>query len=217
MNHFNLTPDYTTWLKELKAKIRSAQIKAVLSANTVLIDFYLDLGRMISEKDAVWGSKFLEKLSADLKSEFSEMQGFSVTNLKYCRLFYEYLAIRPQAGDGLEMVNGPQAGDEMSNVTKTALYQTIRQMPWGHIKLLLGKVKEQQEALFYIQQTIENGWSRDKNKIETEFSLRDINKPMGVSEFTLTEVLPDELKGAMPSVEEIEAEIGGEWKVEDEQ
>ena len=51
---------------------------------------------------------------------------------------------------------------------------------------------------------------RHKNKIETEFALRDINKPMGVSEFTLTEVLPDELKGAMPTVEEIEAEMSGE-------
>jgi predicted nuclease of restriction endonuclease-like (RecB) superfamily len=48
---------------------------------------------------------------------------------------------------------------------------------------------------------------RDKNKIETEFALRDINKPMGVSEFTLTEVLPDELKGSLPTVEEIEEDM----------
>lgn len=48
---------------------------------------------------------------------------------------------------------------------------------------------------------------RDKNKIETEFALRDINKPMGVSEFTLTEILPEELKGSLPTVAEIEADI----------
>ncbi len=48
---------------------------------------------------------------------------------------------------------------------------------------------------------------RDKNKIETEFALRDINKPMGVSEFTLTEMLPENLKGALPTVEEIEADF----------
>ena len=48
---------------------------------------------------------------------------------------------------------------------------------------------------------------RDKNKIETEFALRDINKPMGVSEFSLTEVLPDELKGSLPTVEEIENDL----------
>ncbi len=50
---------------------------------------------------------------------------------------------------------------------------------------------------------------RDKNRVEAEFALRDINKPMGISEFNLTEVLPDSMKGSLPTVEEIEAEIQG--------
>jgi len=48
---------------------------------------------------------------------------------------------------------------------------------------------------------------RDKNNIEVEFSLRDMNKPMGVSEYTLVEALPDNLKGALPTVEEIENDL----------
>ena len=48
---------------------------------------------------------------------------------------------------------------------------------------------------------------RDKNNIEVEFALRDMNKPMGVSEYTLVEALPDNLKGAMPTVEEIENDL----------
>ncbi len=48
---------------------------------------------------------------------------------------------------------------------------------------------------------------RDKNNIEVEFSLRDMNKPMGVSEYTLVESLPDNLKGALPTVEEIENDL----------
>jgi len=48
---------------------------------------------------------------------------------------------------------------------------------------------------------------RDKNKIETEFALRDINKPMGVSEFTLTEVIPENLKSSLPTIKEIEADF----------
>lgn len=48
---------------------------------------------------------------------------------------------------------------------------------------------------------------RDKNNIEVEFSLRDMNKPMGVSEYTLIETLPDNLKGAMPTVQEIESDL----------
>lgn len=48
---------------------------------------------------------------------------------------------------------------------------------------------------------------RDKSNIEVEFALRDINKPMGVSEYTLVETLPDNLKGALPTVEEIEQDL----------
>ena len=48
---------------------------------------------------------------------------------------------------------------------------------------------------------------RDKNNIEAEFALRDINKPMGVSEFQFTEILPDELKSSLPTIQEIEAEL----------
>lgn len=48
---------------------------------------------------------------------------------------------------------------------------------------------------------------RDKNNIEAEFALRDINKPIGVSEFNFTHVLPDNLKSSLPTVEEIENEL----------
>ena len=48
---------------------------------------------------------------------------------------------------------------------------------------------------------------RDKRSIEVEFALRDINKPMGVSEFQFTEVLPDDLKSSLPTIEEIEREL----------
>lgn len=48
---------------------------------------------------------------------------------------------------------------------------------------------------------------RDKNNIEVEFALRDLNKPMGVSEYNLVETLPDNLKGSLPTVEEIEQDL----------
>lgn len=48
---------------------------------------------------------------------------------------------------------------------------------------------------------------RDKSNIEVEFALRDINKPMGISEYNLVEALPDNLKGSLPTVEEIEADL----------
>jgi len=48
---------------------------------------------------------------------------------------------------------------------------------------------------------------RDKNNIGVEYALRDLNKPIGVSEFQFTEILPDSLKSSLPTIEEIENEL----------
>ncbi|MET4084047.1 hypothetical protein ABIB40_004021 [Pedobacter sp. UYP30] len=78
-----LTKEYKDWLKELKSKVRSAQLKTVIAVNSALIGFYWELGKMISEKTALsnWGDKILEQVSKDLKDEFPDMNGLSRTNL----------------------------------------------------------------------------------------------------------------------------------------
>jgi YhcG PDDEXK nuclease domain len=47
-----------------------------------------------------------------------------------------------------------------------------------------------------------------KNRIVAEYALRDISKPLGISEFRHLENLPEHLKGTLPTIEEIEAELG---------
>jgi predicted nuclease of restriction endonuclease-like (RecB) superfamily len=144
--------DYKKWILEIKSKIRSAQMKAALSVNVALIEFYWDLGKMIAEKQTAWGSKFLEKVSNDLKNEFPDMKGFSVTNLKYCRLFYNQFKISPQVGD-------------------ESLLELIKQIPWGHTKLIVNKIKDNSVAKFYIQKTIENGWGRETLALQIKSNL----------------------------------------------
>lgn len=46
-----------------------------------------------------------------------------------------------------------------------------------------------------------------KNKIFAEYALKDINKPIGISEYELTQALPDNLKTSLPSIEEIEEQL----------
>ena len=48
---------------------------------------------------------------------------------------------------------------------------------------------------------------KNKNNIEAEFALRDMKKPMGVSEFQLVESLPENLKSSLPTIAEIEEEL----------
>lgn len=279
------------------------------------------------------------------------MKGFSVSNLKTCKLFYNYFPNGSQAVNQIESKSSSQAVN--SNST-----DIIFQIPWGHTKHIITKIKDKEEALYYIKKTIQNNWSRDvlalqiksnlykregksvnnftnslplpfsdlavqtlkdpyvfdflqlnedfkekdienqlvnhikkfllelgkgfafvgqqyhieisekdyyidllfyhiklkcyvvielknsgfipeyagklnfylsavdtvlkeendkptigillcreKNNIEAEFALRDINKPIGVSEFQLTEIIPDELKSSLPTIEEIEKEL----------
>lgn len=51
---------------------------------------------------------------------------------------------------------------------------------------------------------------QDKNKVLAEYALRGMNKPIGISEYELTRALPEELKSSLPTIEEIEAELGME-------
>jgi predicted nuclease of restriction endonuclease-like (RecB) superfamily len=100
--------EYRNWLKELKNKIKTSQIKASISVNTEMILMYWDLGRQIvgKKENTKWGSGFIDQLSKDLKSEFPDMSGFSRTNLfamkKHFRFYDQSFEIVPQVGGLLE-------------------------------------------------------------------------------------------------------------------
>ena len=51
---------------------------------------------------------------------------------------------------------------------------------------------------------------KSKDKLVAEYALSDIHKPIGVSEYQLTQCLPENLKSSLPTVEEIEAELARE-------
>jgi len=48
---------------------------------------------------------------------------------------------------------------------------------------------------------------RDKNNLEVEFSLRGMSQPMGVSEFNLTKIVSESLRGSLPTIEDMEREL----------
>ena len=83
--------DYKELLRELKNRIRSAQVKAALAINRELVLLYWQIGREILHRQGQegWGTKVIDRLAKDLKQEFPEMNGFSSRNLKYMRVFAE--------------------------------------------------------------------------------------------------------------------------------
>jgi predicted nuclease of restriction endonuclease-like (RecB) superfamily len=73
---------YDGFLEELKQRIRTAQVRAVLAVNRELVLLYWQIGREILERQdrAGWGAKIIESLAEDLHREFPDMKGFSRTN-----------------------------------------------------------------------------------------------------------------------------------------
>ena len=84
-----LPSDYPLFLNDLKARIRHAQLKAVLAVNQELIALYWSIGRDILHRQTTerWGTKVIARLSLDLRNAFPDLKGFSRTNLLYMRAF----------------------------------------------------------------------------------------------------------------------------------
>ena len=83
--------DYALWLTELKTLIRTTRVKASLAVNRELVLLYWRIGSEIIARQTQqgWGAKVIEQLAQDLRSEFPDMKGLSLRNLKYMRAFAE--------------------------------------------------------------------------------------------------------------------------------
>jgi predicted enzyme related to lactoylglutathione lyase len=146
------TTDYKEFIREIKSRIQSAQLKAAVSVNQELLRLYWDVAeRIIARQQAsAWGDDILEQISRDLQSEFPDMKGFSVRNLKYMRQWYQFWS-------GKNAI----AKQVAAQLDKSAIgQQPVAQFPWSQNLVIISKIKEQGEALFYVQQTIQNNWSR---------------------------------------------------------
>ena len=134
----SLPDNYDEFLRSLKDRIRTAQVRAALAVNKELVLLYWQIGKEILERQEQegWGAKVITRLAKDLKAEFPDIKGFSARNLLYMQSFAEAYS------------------DEL------IVQQAVAQIPWGHNVRILDKVKDYDERLWYIQQTIENGWSR---------------------------------------------------------
>ena len=140
---------YATLLQTLKTEISQARIRAHLSVNREMISLYWKIGNhiLLKQKEEGWGTKVIDNISRDLRREFPEMKGLSVRNLVYMQTFakaYPDFAITQQ----------PAA-----------------QIPWFHNCIILDKVSDREQRLWYTQKTIENGWSRNVLVLQIQSNL----------------------------------------------
>ena len=199
-----LDKDYVQWIKELSSRYRRSQIKAAVKVNQEVLKFYWELGRDIVERNAEnkYGSQFYTSLSRDLKEMLGIASGFSVTTLKYSKYFFclyspliseygtEEVVIHPQVVD--ESKNHPQLVDRIQKTPQLGeqMLQDLFAVPWGHHRFIIDKCKENpQKALFFVHQTVVNGWSRNMllNFLDT-----DLYERQGKALTNFKQTLPDE-------------------------
>lgn len=166
------TKDYVHWLGEIKERIRSSQQKAALAVNRELLDLYWFIGEALAAKQTEWGDKFIENLARDLKVEFPDMKGFSKSNLKNMRRWFEYYSANAQIGQQAvgqiqfdpKFTNAQQLVAQSSELSQQAVDQNLKALlcsiPWGSHIVILTKAKSPEEAFFYLVKTVQNSWSR---------------------------------------------------------
>jgi predicted nuclease of restriction endonuclease-like (RecB) superfamily len=131
---------YNDIFRELVLEIKSTRITVARRVNTTMIQLYWNIGKRLSEEDLQkgYGSSVVKRLSSDLQQEFPETTGFSSRNLWNMKKFYEFYRL----------------ADEK-------LQHSVALLPWSHNLLIMSKIETVEEAQFYVEQVVENGWSRD--------------------------------------------------------
>lgn len=134
-----LPTQYPDLFREIKDKVHGARLRTVMATNAALVLLYWEIGHSIlhRQKREGWGAKIIDRLSHDLRDAFPDMKGFSPRNLLFMRAFAENWP-------DLEIVK-----------------QLVSQLPWGHIIMLLQRVKDPSSRDWYIDQSIRHGWSRN--------------------------------------------------------
>lgn len=163
--------EYAQLLGKLKERFRRSQIKAAVKVNTEMLEFYWEMGRDISRlyANAKYGTAFFDCLSLDLRAEFPNQTGFSSANIRYTKRWYEFYnqdnTNLQQLAEDFEATNCQQTADDLEMPIE------FGKIPWFHHVAIFTKSKSIAEALFYIDKTIENGWSRSELEAEIDDGL----------------------------------------------
>lgn len=138
---------YPTLLDSISNHVAQGQRRAQHAVNQELVVTYWHVGHDILDRQSEqgWGSKVIDRLSADLRERFPGIKGFSPRNLKYMRSF-------------------------ASTWSATAIVQApLAQLPWYHHIALLEKLDDESTRNWYARMALSEGWSRNHlvRQIET--------------------------------------------------
>lgn len=159
----NIT-EYTQLLNQIKQRVQLAQKRAIFSASAEMLRMYWDIGEMLfnKQKEAGWGTKILERISADLKNDFPDIKGFSVRNCQFMIQFYkEYNQELTFTKPTVSQIESANTKPSVSQLQTQKFKLPITQIGWAHNVVIMQRVKDVDARYWYMVQTIKNSWSRD--------------------------------------------------------
>ncbi|KXX66734.1 YhcG family protein [Flammeovirga sp. SJP92] len=164
------TKAYQDTLSLIQTEIEVSRTKAVIKVNEVQMNHYMNIGAIIhrQQNENGWGKSIVEQLSRDLKNKFPNTEGYSSRNLWDMRKFFS----RYSANEKLR--------------------QLVAEIPWGHNLLIMQKIKDDDEAEFYIKSSKEFGWSRNVllNQIKANSYVRSLSEN---KQHNFNQTLPEHL------------------------
>jgi predicted nuclease of restriction endonuclease-like (RecB) superfamily len=132
---------YFETVDNIKSELTAARNKAFTSANEHMICAYYNIGKKLIEKDT-WGSKFIDSLAKDLKISLPDVKGLSARNLRYMKKF------------------------ALTYVDSEILPQPVAKLSWRSNRMLLDKLKTNEERLWYANKALENNWEDIEKRIK---------------------------------------------------
>ena len=156
---------YEYAVKAIKQAVEKSRYRAAKAGNAELLSLYYGIGEYVSEntRNGTWGTDAIKTISDRLKSELVGVRGFSETNIKNMRIFYEewkpYVNRQPIADD-LEVneerfllaIRQPLAGEINWN--------EFISLGFSHHMEILSKTKSIEERIFYIHECAARAWDK---------------------------------------------------------
>jgi predicted nuclease of restriction endonuclease-like (RecB) superfamily len=193
-----LSGGYLKLVNEISERIRVSRYLAARSVNRESLLLYFHTGKLLADRitSGDWGDAVLEMISEGIQKNFPGIRGFSISNLKNMRQFYNAYAqgIFSQLVTGQfefaaksQLATGPieRAGFLQSSTAKIdkGHVEVFLHIGFTHHILLLQKCPDPEERFFYMQQAVQNQWSvevlryhitsnlyRKKSKISSNFA-----------------------------------------------
>ena len=154
-----LSPKYNAAVQQIKTAILRSQAKALSGVNQEQLALYYGIGRYVSynTREGFWGKGAIATISAQLRAELPGIRGFSESNIKSMRTFYEEWrdleANSPVATGELQLADNEPGTIRQLQLTKYADFPITAFLSIGftHHTAILTGVKTIEERKFYIQ------------------------------------------------------------------